>query len=109
MIAALVSGKLVSEPTQRVGASGKPYTLARVGVSTEGEDCLVSLIAFGAAGEQLAGLSKGDSISVTGRAKVTKWTKGDEHRAGLAITVDALLTPYHLQRKRRAMRGGGDD
>lgn len=105
-ITALVAGKLVADPERRTGASGKPFCLARL-VAHNGEaDEFVSLIAFGSVAEQLAAMGKGDAIAVTGRAKLDKWTGRDgESRTGLSLTADALLTPYHLKRKRQAVNG----
>ena len=109
-ITALVTGKLIADPDRRTGPSGKPFTLARVAAATEDGDALCSVIAFGPAGEQLAAMAKGDTVALTGRAKVTTWQGRDgEHKAGLNITADALLTAYHVRRKRQAMAPAGDD
>jgi single-stranded DNA-binding protein len=67
------------------------------------------VIAFGHVAEQLAALAKGDTLALTGRTKVTTWTGRDgEHRAGLSVTADALLTAYHVRRKRAAMAGDAE-
>ena len=66
---------------------------------------MVSVIAFGTVSEQLAALGKGETVALTGRAKVTTWTgKDGGSKAGLSLTAEALLTTYHLRRKRAAMR-----
>lgn len=105
-ITALVTGRLLADPEQRTGPSGKPYTLARMAAQTDGdESAAVSLIAFGTAAEQLAALSKGDTLAVTGRCKVATWSGRDgELKSGLSVTVDLLLTAYHLKRKRAAVQ-----
>ena len=106
MIAALISGKLLADPEKRTASNGKSFTLARVAAAAEDGDCLCSVIAFGSVAEQLAALAKGDTVSITGRAKVTSWTgKDGEHKTGLSVTADALLTVYHQRRKRAAMAG----
>ncbi len=105
-ITALILGKLIADPEVRTGQSGKPFTLARMAASTEDGDALVSVIAFGTTGQQLAVLGKGESVALTGRAKVTTWAAQDgSARAGLSLTADALLTVHHVRRKRRAMAG----
>lgn len=104
-LSVLAVGKLISAPERRTGNSGKRFALARMAAATEDGDALCSLIAFGPAADQLLGLDKGDSLSVAGRSKVSAWLKDGEPRAGLSITVDAVLTPYHVQRRRQAMRG----
>lgn len=105
-VTALVTGRLLADPEQRTGQSGKPFTLARMAAATdEGESAAVSLIAFGTAAEQLAALSKGDTLAATGRCKVTTWAGRDgEVKSGLSVTVDLLLSAYHLKRKRAAVQ-----
>lgn len=103
-VTALVTGRLVANPERRTGQSGKPFTLAKVAAATEDGDCLVSVIGFGSVAEQLGELVKGDTLALTGRAKVSTWTgREGEARAGLAVTADVLLTVYHVRRKRQAM------
>ena len=108
-ISVLVTGRLIADPERRTGQSGKPFTLARIVAQTDDGEAVVSLIAFGTTSEQLAAMGKGDTVSVTGRAKVNTWTgKDGASRAGLSVIADALLTPYHLRRKRAAAAVGGD-
>lgn len=103
-ITALIVGKLIAEPEQRTGASGKPFTTARVAADAEGDSVLCSVIAFGPAAEQLAALAKGDTLALTGRCKPKAWsTKDGELKAGLDVVADSLLTTYHVKRRRAAM------
>jgi single-stranded DNA-binding protein len=105
-IAALVTGRLIADPEQRTGASSKPFTLAKITAATEDGDALVSVIAFGTTGVQLAAMGKGDTVAVAGRAKVSTWTGRDgAPKARLSVTADALLTTYHLRRRRLAVAG----
>jgi single-stranded DNA-binding protein len=109
-VTALITGKLIADPERRTGASGKDFVLAKVGTTTEEGDLLVSVIAFGSVAEQLAAMGKGDTVALNGRAKVTTWTgKDGGAKAGLSLTVDALLTSYHLRRRRAAMNQGPED
>jgi single-stranded DNA-binding protein len=105
-ITALVTGKLIADPERRSSTtSGKGFTLAKVSANTEDGDSLVSVIAFGSVGEQLSELGKGDAVALTGRAKVNTWAgREGEARAGLSLTADAMLTAYHVRRKRQAMQ-----
>lgn len=108
-ITALITGRLVADPARSTGPKGRPCTTALVAAATDPGDDLVSLIAFGRGAEQLAALAKGDSVSVTGKARVTTWTgKGGESRAGLSVTVHALLTAYHVRRNEQAMDADAD-
>lgn len=106
MIAVLLSGRLVGDPERRTGPSGKAYALARLATTdSAGAEVLTSVIAFGEVAEQLAALSKGESASVAGRAKLSSWTGRDgTQRAGLSITADALLSVHHARKRRRAMQ-----
>jgi single-stranded DNA-binding protein len=104
MLTALVSGKLIADPKQRTGQSGKPYALARLIAPQDAEeDLFVSAIAFGSTGEALAQLRKGDAICAVGRAGVTMWTDRatGAPRSGLRVVVDSLLTPYQLALRRQ--------
>jgi single-stranded DNA-binding protein len=110
-ITALITGKLIADPEVRTSdrSGGKPYTLARVAAATDEGSALVSVVAFGTTGEQLAALAKGDTVALTGKAKPTAWQgRSDEGlRAGLSLVADNLLTAYHLRRKRQAMQAAG--
>ncbi len=108
-ITALVSGKLIADPEQRTGQSGKPFVLAKIAAHDGDADALVSVMAFGTAAEQLAAMGKGDAVAITGRARVSTWTGRDgSAKAGLSVTADAVLTAYHVRRKRQAVADGGD-
>ena len=103
-VIALVAGKLVKAPASKTAKTGAPYTVATLRAATDDGDLLVNVIAFGQAGEALAALGIGDSLSVTGRAKLTHWTGTDGHeRHGLGVVADGVLTPYQVSlRKGRA-------
>ena len=103
-ITALVTGRLIADPERRTGTSGKPFTLAKIAAVGDDGDALVSVIAFGSVAEQLAEFGKGDTLAITGRAKVNTWADREGNaKAGLSVTADALLTAYHLRRKRAAV------
>ena len=103
-ITALVTGKLIAMPEQRTGASGKPYVRATLAAHDGDGDSLVSVMAFGSAAEQLGALAKGDTVAVSGRAKVSTWTGRDgSAKAGLNVTADVVLTAYQLKQKRKAL------
>ena len=106
-ITSLIVGKLIADPEARTGStSGKPFTTARMAAGSDDDSVLCSDIAFGSTGEQLAALSKGDSLAIVGRTKPKAWTGRDgEQKAGLDVVADQLLTAYHLRRKRAAMSG----
>ncbi len=111
-LAILATGTLVRDPEPRQSRAGKPYATALLRVPTDGEEAvLMSLIAFAAdAVEALLAHAKGDSVAVTGRAKFTSWQKDGERRQGLSVTVEAVLSPYQLEKRRSRARGeaGGE-
>jgi hypothetical protein len=71
MLAALCTGTLIRDPQRRESAKGSTYVTALLRVPVNGDDpVLVSVIAFNTTVvEQLLALSRGDAISVTGRAE----------------------------------------
>lgn len=101
----LCTGRMLADPELRTTNSGRPYTRARVVAGTDGGDTqLVTVIAFGHIGDQVAELGKGDTVAVTGRARLEAWTHRDgEPQIGLTLKADALLTQYHVRRRRKAM------
>ncbi len=105
MLSILASGALVSDPKQRTSTNGKPYVTACVRVPAEdSEAVMLSVIAFAAdAVQALSALTKGDSCAIAGRAKLSDWEKDGEQRHGLSVVADNVLTPYALDKKRRAV------
>ena len=104
MLNILATGTLVSDPKSRQSATGKAYATASMRVPTEdGEAMLASLIAFNAdAVAALMALSKGDSLSVAGRAKLSEWAGQDGvEKRGLSVVADQVLTVYQIEKKRR--------
>jgi single-stranded DNA-binding protein len=105
MLSVLLSGRLVgSDPTQKVGASGKAFTVAKVVFQQDGDEPgFANVIAFGSAAEQLLRLKKGDDVAIAGRAGVQAWadrTTG-EARAGLRMVAEHVLTPYAIKQRRK--------
>ena len=65
--------------------------------------CWYPLVAFsGDAVASILALSKGDSLSVTGRAKLTEWAGQDGvEKRGLSVVTDQVLIVYQIEKKRR--------
>ena len=106
MLEVLISGKLIRDPTTKIGPSGKPYALALVLVPTEHEENLVaSVIAFGDVAERLGRLKAGDAVSLAGSAKLSTWEKGGERHHGLNVTAAAILSAYDVRKRHGAGEG----
>ena len=103
MIDALISGKLIKTPEQKTGKSGKPYCQFLLGVHADGENVVVSCIAFGDQAERVGKLGKGDALSVAGALKLTEWVdrNTNETKHGLNVTVSSVLSVYDVRKKRK--------
>lgn len=105
MLSILASGTLISDPKSRTSATGKAYATCTMRTPIDGDEAvLVSCIAFDAAAVQaILALSKGDALSVAGNAKLTEWTGQDgSAKRGLSVVCNKVLTPYLIDKKRRA-------
>lgn len=106
MIDGLIAGKIYGQPQQRTAKTGKPFAVAKVRVSAgDGEGVFVSVIAFDAAScAALLALGEGDAVSMAGTLTPKVWMdKTGTAKPALDIVCHHLLTPYHIQRKRRAI------
>ncbi|MFA5489744.1 MAG: single-stranded DNA-binding protein [Candidimonas sp.] len=112
MIDALIAGKLYGSPKQGTGKNGNTYTTAKVkAASGSGETLLCSVIAFDDKAQAvLLALDDGDSVALSGSLtpKVFQ-AKNEEYRAGLDMVAHAVLTAYHVKRKRAAVSGENAD
>lgn len=106
MIDGLVGGKLHGKPAQRVGQSGKAFVTAKVRTPTANGDALfVNVIAFSESmGAALLALDDGDSVSISGALTPKAWIdRSGEAKPSLDMVAHALLTTYHVTRKRQAV------
>ena len=108
MIDGLISGKLYGAAAERTGQSGKTFVTAKVRAATvEGESLFVNVITFSTtAADALLALDDGDSVSLAGTLTPKVWTdKHGDARPALDMVAHAVLTAYHVKRKRAAMQG----
>lgn len=111
MIDGLVSGKLYGKPAERAGASGRPFVTAKVRAAvSDGEALFVNVIAFlDDAKEALLVLDDGDSVALAGTLTPKVWTdRNGDAKPVLGMVAHAVLTAYHVKRKRAAMQGSND-
>lgn len=108
MIDALIAGKLYGSAKQGTGKNGNTYITAKVkAVAGNGETLLCGVIAFDdKAQAALLALDDGDSVALSGSLtpKVFQ-AKDGEYRPGLDMVAYAVLTAYHVKRKRAAADG----
>lgn len=112
MIDGLIAGKLHGKPEQRTSKSGKPFAIAVVRASSASGDVLfANCIAF--APEVVAALlalGDGESIALAGELTPKAWTdRNGDARPGMDVLAHAVVTLYHVQRKRRAVQKGQSD
>lgn len=111
MIDALIAGKLYGAPASRTAKSGNPYATAKVRVPVaEGRSEFVNVIAFSTtAVAALLALADGDSVALSGELTVgTYQAKDGATRVSFDLKAHAVLTAYHVRRKRQAVRGEDD-
>ncbi len=110
MIDALISGVLIGPTQSRTSSKGRTFATGKIKAAAgNGEPTYVSIIAFrDSAVAALLAMGDGDSIAVSGElsAKLYQPQNGGEPRVGLDLVVQAVLSPYHVARKRRAVTDG---
>lgn len=108
MIEGLIAGKLYSTAQARTGQSGRDFVTAKVRASaSDGETLFVNVITFSeSTAAALLALEDGDAVTLAGTLTPKVWTdKHGEARPALDMNAHAVLTAYHVRRKRRAMQG----
>lgn len=111
MIDGLIAGKLYGKPVERMGTSGRPFVTAKVRAAVgDGEALFVNVIAFSdGAKAALLALDDGDSIALAGTLTPKVWTdRNGDAKPALDMVAHAVLTAYHVKRKRAAMQGAND-
>jgi hypothetical protein len=109
----LLLGKLRGQLTEGTASNGNPFGRFKLGViDKKGEGLLASCITFAPAALAIvARLDEGDSVAISGEAAVTTWVAaGGATRAGLDVTVAAVMTAFHASRKRGSQpeKGGAE-
>jgi single-stranded DNA-binding protein len=111
MISILIEGKLHADPVRRTSAKGQAYITAQMrAAGDDGETVWCSLIAFDAgAVEALGKLAAGDTVAVAGHASLSTWqSKDGDHKAGLKLTVNRVMSVYEAGKRRGAASNGGN-
>lgn len=106
MIDALISGRLASTPKAGTSRNGNPFATCRVWVTSGAEESLsVGVIAFDPeAVRALLALNNGDAVALAGELTPKVWESNEGPRPAADLKAHAVLSPYHVQRRRRAMQ-----
>ncbi|MGF6792396.1 single-stranded DNA-binding protein [Paraburkholderia sp. 35.1] len=107
MIDGLIAGKLYGTAQTRTGQSGKTFVTAKVrAAGGDGETLFVNVITFSdTAAAALLALEDGDAVALAGTLSPKVWTdKHGEARPALDMVAHAVLTAYHVRRKRKAVQ-----
>jgi single-stranded DNA-binding protein len=112
MIDGLISGRLYGTAQVRTGQHGTHFVTCRVRATAgDSESLFVNVIAFDdIVKDALQALDDGDSVSLAGALTPKVWTdKQGNVKPALDMVAHAVLTAYHVQQKRRAVRGEPDE
>jgi hypothetical protein len=107
VIDALLQGRLYGVPAERTDKHGKRYVTCKVRVSTrDGLAVFVNVIAFASpAVRALLALTDGDAVALAGELTPDAYAAKDGTvRPSLDLLAHAVLTEYHVARKRHAVR-----
>lgn len=107
-IDALIAGRLCGKPQTRTVKEGTAtYVTCKVRVATSSAENVVyvSVIAFGETVKAaLLALEYGDSVAIAGELKAAAYIdKQEQPKPSLDLTAHAVLTHYHVRRKRNAV------
>lgn len=108
MIDGLIQGRLHGAPTERASKTGKVFVTARLRAPVHGgESEFVSLLCFREDVQAaMKALDAGDAACVAGEVQLRGWKdRSGAERTGIEVIVHAVLTPYHVTRKREAAQG----
>jgi single-stranded DNA-binding protein len=105
----LAVGTLVKLPTIDSANNGDLFTTATMQATGGDGDVLVSLIAFGRVGRELAALDAGDALSVTGYANLSHWQgKDGQERHELSLTAESVQSLSQMSQHKRQINDGED-
>ena len=107
MIDGLVGGKLNGAAKEHLSKTGKRFATAKLRTPlADGDSIFVSVIAFSeTVVDGLMALSDGDSVALSGALTPKVWQPANgEARPAIDLVAHALVTAYHVQRKRQQVQ-----
>lgn len=109
MITIMLSGNIAKTPEQRTSKNGNPFATATVRTQTAEGDLFASITAFSELAPILAGLQRGDPVTIISNAKVTTYQgKDGDAKAGLSITASRIIALADHQAPPKAPRPKGE-
>lgn len=111
MIDGLIAGKLSGSAQNRTAHNGKTFVTAKVrAADSDGEAQFISVVAFDdGVKTALLALGDGDSVSASGSLTIdTSEARNGTTRVSIKLVATAVLTPYHVRRKREAIAEGSN-
>ena len=109
MITVMVAGQLAKQPEQRMSKNSNPFTVASIRIQSAEGDMFALITAFSELAPILAGLAKGDPVTIVGNAKVSTYTgKDGDTRAGLSITASRIIAISDHQAPPKDSESKGD-
>jgi single-stranded DNA-binding protein len=106
MIDALIAGRLYGKPQPRIDRNEKPFATAKLRTPMAGgESVFVNVVAFGErAATAVLALQDGDSVAMSGELSIKVYTgKDGVAKPSVDLIAHAVISEYHVVRKRRAM------
>lgn len=103
MLDALITGRLYAKAKTGTSKNGNPYVTAKLLVPVAEERLFCGLIAFDAkVCAALLALDEGESVAVAGELRPKLYEANDgATKLALDCTAYAVVTTYHVQRKRK--------
>ena len=98
---------MIDAPVARTSKSDNRFATAKVRIATSAGDAVfVSVVAFAdEAVSTLLALADGDSVALSGELTPKVWIdKNGEARPALDMVAHVVLSPYHVTRKRQAVK-----
>lgn len=107
MIDGLIAGKVQGQPMRKTGKTGKAFVTAKVRAHAGDGDVFVNVISFSdSTGAALLALGDGEAVALAGTLKPGAWLdKEGNARPSLDMVASAVLTAYHVAKKRKTMQG----
>jgi single-stranded DNA-binding protein len=99
MLRGLVTGVLHDTPLTRTSAGGNTFTTGKLKDDSETPPAWYSVVAFGELSDALSKLTKGDSLSVSGKMTLKLYTGKDGNtRIDASVVADQIAT---MKRKKK--------